>query len=614
MLGESGSGKTTLLNILSGMIPFDCGTVSVDGTENSTIVPVDSYASGYDYITQDAFFVDYLSVKENLKIISSDEKKIRELLVSFGLIDIIDNLPSSLSGGEKQRLALARTLLTSKSVIFLDEPTASLDKENKVKIFEILQEMSKTKLIICSSHDSEAKLYADEVICFEKPSYTEAYGEILDNKHPQYHKNKGGDITYYRLKDKKLYQYISKWFSSQKRGQKLDIVLFVFLTIAMCMCMLADTPTAKLYSNMEYVYKVNSLRVSTKNNSSNSYYISLEGNEGVNDVVLVYGGSIPRQSSIIEGEMSINHDLLLYAIPFEKDTFQLSDRLVAGTYFQNENDIILSYEMAEQVSGGDFNSIIGQTMEINPYAKGKTTVRIVGVFDKFNDFEAQYLKSCGIPYDAGDSYNPDNYRNLFFLNSLFMDDYLNDPNCSNGGQRIYQLYFDSFDNMLNYYEDFDESQGHIYMEPLSANVEDSFILLSVVLLPLAVLTMLLSILFYANLIGTELTYNNRFISVFHYAGYRIKDVVACFIKCCMLRVFVICSVAAMASAIITTIFNFINYKFIIIGFQVFTYNIWLIFAFVVIMCFSSIISIQLFMRRVKTRSWYENLVSTRDLL
>lgn len=172
LYGESGSGKTTLINILSGLIPFDGGRITVNDSDFNSIVNLHKAELDFDYITQDSFFADFLTVSENLCLISDDKDKIYEVLLQFVLSGTADQSPSTLSGGERQRLSIARACLSKKRILFLDEPTASLDEANKIAIFELLNELKKDTLIICSSHDSIAKNYSDEIITFQKCSET----------------------------------------------------------------------------------------------------------------------------------------------------------------------------------------------------------------------------------------------------------------------------------------------------------------------------------------------------------------------------------------------------------------------------------------------------------
>lgn len=168
LMGESGSGKTTLLNILSGLLSFEGGTIYYDGQNYIKQVSNEQLMYKIDYVTQDSFFVDFLCVMDNLRLVCADENRIIDVLRQFGLKNVSNKMPSVLSGGEKQRLAIVRSLLNSKKILLLDEPTASLDRENKFAVFDLLKKLKDKILIICTTHDKEAKPYADYVIEFPK--------------------------------------------------------------------------------------------------------------------------------------------------------------------------------------------------------------------------------------------------------------------------------------------------------------------------------------------------------------------------------------------------------------------------------------------------------------
>lgn len=168
LFGESGSGKTTFFNILAGLIEFDSGVIEINNQKYERIVNREKISKLYDYITQDVYSVDYLSIFENLYLITDDKKEIEKTSKELGIDPILEHMPHTLSGGERQRFALVRALIAKKRIIMLDEPTAALDEENKKTVFEYLKKIKDKVLIICSSHDEMAKEYADEVILFQK--------------------------------------------------------------------------------------------------------------------------------------------------------------------------------------------------------------------------------------------------------------------------------------------------------------------------------------------------------------------------------------------------------------------------------------------------------------
>ena len=648
LFGESGSGKTTLLNVLSGMIPYEGGTITVGDQTFEGRVDPNCFAGGIDYITQDPFFIDFLSVEENMKVSRDNDESIEEALTRFGLLGQLKLPTTVLSGGERERLALARSFLTEKKVLFLDEPTASLDEENKRSVFGLIKELSRTCLVICSSHDDVAKEYADIIIPFEKTlgngqgsgknssgrmsmlagRDTNAVGRKIGKagKKAKLSRKKPAPPTY-RLTNtrdaKTLPCFLKKWFSSNRRGKKNDLLLGIFLFLTMMLCLLADTPEAKMDSHIEYVYKINTIIVETTSDDA-EYFASLEGKYGITDVVLDYSGGVPTPMPGMQGgedgyqapiEINVDYELVLETISFDADSFRLSERIEVGTWFQEKNDIILSSEMANALAPRDWASLLGTTIPIKVYGKGTVDFRIVGVLGKMNDFERQYLSSANTAMSAGDSYNAANYRKLFYINSLFTDDYFYDENFYRGeGQRTYQLYFDSYKSLKKYEAIHDKAYGRLFVGKITNGIGDLFQMMFYILLPMAFLIMFLAVLFYGNLIGTELAYNSRFISAFNYAGYDIRDIVRCFTRLNTLRLFAICGISAGITIAVTAVVNLINSKVIFIGFQPFTYNPILIAVFVVVLCICAVVSVHIFLRRTKARSWYENIIASRDLL
>lgn len=605
LFGESGSGKTTFLNILSGFKEFDSGTVSIDDNVFSDVVNRELIREKFDYITQDAFFVDFLTVMDNLRIIKEDDTAIIKLLEKFGLEDKMNRYPTTLSGGERQRLAIVRALLGNKKILFMDEPTASLDRDNKIQIFELLATIKSKVLIICSSHDAKAKEYADEVVEFKKCR------EVLESEPKNTGKITRQSIrTGRRSKNNKVHKYINKWFKSQSRNRKSAVLFGVFLTIAMCICMLADTPKNKMDSNIEYVYKMNMCELVTYN-EEDGMYDKLCEIDNISEVILKYNGSVPspegnQDSVFLE---SPEYELVVDILPYSKETFKISDTIKYGTYFTDVNQVVISHEYAEEISPGNPQAAVGQTVSSVLYGLGETEFEIVGVFDEFNKFEDVYFNA------ATNSYS-------WFANSKLTEQFLDNPDfydVTNGKKvRRYNLYFKSYRDMKNFYEEnyekFEE-QGHwLNMTFYLAKEQDVFIMMFRTLLPLSVFVAFFTIIFYINIIKTEIAYNNKFFAVFDYAGYSLTKVRNSFIMlnlCHLLRTGVI---AAVITFIITFLINLINQKYVFVGFQIFTYNIGILAGFVIFMGFVSVISTNLLLRRLKITGWYENIISNRDLI
>lgn len=114
LFGPSGCGKTTLLNILYGLTEYENGGIELGNEKYINKIPTDVSESYMAYLTQENYFVDYLTVKDNIELCSDNEEKINKLLKKFKLEDKINLYPKNLSGGEKQRLSLLQALLKQK--------------------------------------------------------------------------------------------------------------------------------------------------------------------------------------------------------------------------------------------------------------------------------------------------------------------------------------------------------------------------------------------------------------------------------------------------------------------------------------------------------------------
>jgi len=170
LTGKSGSGKTTLLNCLGLIHPIDSGKIFVDNNdvtgwrESQRTLFWKDYAS---FIYQDYGIIDDETVSFNvsLKKFGNNQGQIKEVLEIVGLQGREKDKALVLSGGEKQRLGIARAILKNASVIFADEPTASLDNSNRQLVVSLLKDCAnRGAAIILATHDERLVAECDTVV------------------------------------------------------------------------------------------------------------------------------------------------------------------------------------------------------------------------------------------------------------------------------------------------------------------------------------------------------------------------------------------------------------------------------------------------------------------
>ncbi len=623
--GESGSGKTTFLNILSGLVPFDSGSIVFDNAEFSGTVDADYISEIAEYITQDSYFVPFLSVMDNMKLICRNDNIILEKLKQFGLEEKVSQKPNTLSGGEKQRLALARAMLRNRKILFLDEPTAALDDENKRAVFGLLRSLKEEILIICTSHDETAKLYADEVIAFSKDC-TQASVEKAAAGSGACRKENQNDAVIFKvsdkMKNKELNGFLIKWFKSDLRSKSGPFLFVFFIIAASLLLFIADFPENKLETAIEKMYKLNFMTVDTIGNF-NAEQLFGDG-KGISEILLEYDRSFPNGAVNIadgDGELpAVPYENSFKVLPFSEKSFKLADKVKYGTYFTSKYQVILSAEMAEALSPSAPEKLLGTHISKSVYSLGNTEFEIVGIFDYFNDFEKMYLSAMGISIATGADYNGENYKSLFFVNSELTRQFENDKSFYSGPdkQRCYILFFESYGDMREYYEEFtnNRTESGIFAsyDLLDGNLYSVFELMFAVMLPIAVFASLFACVFFVSLKKTEYLYNSSFIAVFEYSGYNKKTVIRRFISLNMAEVTLLCITGILIAAGIAAICNLLNERFAFAVFEIFSFNPLLITLFTVFQLFAALTAEAVLFKRVRVLSWYESLIRSRDLI
>lgn len=183
VVGPSGSGKTTLLNLIAGILLPDSGVVQVDGhilNKQDDKARRDFRIANIGFILQDFGLLDYLTVMDNIlhpfritgamKLTAQVREQAHQLASQMGIAGRLKQYPAQLSHGERQRVAICRSLLTTPKLILADEATGNLDPRNKVKILELLfscvDEYGATLLAV--THDRDLLPYFDRVVDFSQ--------------------------------------------------------------------------------------------------------------------------------------------------------------------------------------------------------------------------------------------------------------------------------------------------------------------------------------------------------------------------------------------------------------------------------------------------------------
>ena len=177
VMGPSGSGKTTLLNCISCYIPADRGTITLGGTELASL-DEDALAAVRNrqlgFVFQDFLLLDGLTVRENIllpaiiggSVTAQTEARADQLCEVFGITAIAGKYPAEISGGEKQRTAVARALINHPLLILADEPTGNLDSKSSravIRSFEQARELLNATIFMVT-HDSYAASFCDRVV------------------------------------------------------------------------------------------------------------------------------------------------------------------------------------------------------------------------------------------------------------------------------------------------------------------------------------------------------------------------------------------------------------------------------------------------------------------
>ncbi len=196
ILGPSGAGKTTLLNMLGGMDFITSGSLKIDNKElfNISEKNLTLYRrTDVGFVFQFYNLMPNLTALENIELaneLNPNSKNAKKCLEDVGLINKINNFPSALSGGEQQRVSIARAIAKNPKLLLCDEPTGALDINTGIQILKLLKDISKNenKTVIIVTHNTAIKEMADHVLYIKN-------GTIINEEYNKNPKNVE-DITW----------------------------------------------------------------------------------------------------------------------------------------------------------------------------------------------------------------------------------------------------------------------------------------------------------------------------------------------------------------------------------------------------------------------------------
>src|SRR5688572_17582254 len=144
VMGHNGAGKTTLLRVAVGLIPITTGKVLLDGEDVTKLAPNRRVKRGLGYVPQGQLCFPQMTTMENLQLVTTAKSEIDEVLDTFpALTDLLGRPAGLLSGGQRQQLAIARTLLTRPRLLILDEPTEGIQPNVVAEIEQVIVDLTK---------------------------------------------------------------------------------------------------------------------------------------------------------------------------------------------------------------------------------------------------------------------------------------------------------------------------------------------------------------------------------------------------------------------------------------------------------------------------------------
>ncbi len=384
--GESGSGKSTLLNVISGLDSYEEGELYIEGKETSHYLASDfeEYRKKYiGNIFQHFNLVGSYTVYQNvaliLRINGYKKKEIKEkvpaILKRVGMLRYAKTKVSKLSGGQKQRVSIARALAKETAIVVADEPTGNLDSESAEGIAQLLQEISKDKLVIVVTHNyDQFAPYATRKIKMHdgKVVEDEQMKPIKEEQAPELQVSAGSmsAASKLRLGLRNTFNIIPKFL--------LLLVVFLFVVVAVfseyTTLKNSDEEASKMGYN-DYFSNYSENRVLLKRNDGAPFteqdYQTLQAAGNV--------GSLVKEDILLDYMISMEDDQFYYDA-YPKNLNDFKAKLVAGRMPETNKEVILAGDQDDYYLQEDtLDQILNKTYKITLGQDTTVKVKIVGI-------------------------------------------------------------------------------------------------------------------------------------------------------------------------------------------------------------------------------------------
>ncbi len=406
ILGESGCGKSTLLNILGGLDSDYTGSIVIKGNfiRDFNEQDMDDYRKKrIGMVFQNYNLISHMTIKENIMLSmqmsdvnkETQIKRAEDLLTLVGLYEYRDKYPNQLSGGQNQRVSIARALANNPSIILADEPTGALDKESTLLVVDILKKIAMMgKLVIIVTHSEKVAKSCTRVIKMEEGviSSDEIISKPSKNKYEKYKEIKPKSIN-----KKSILKMAYKNLLSNKIRNIL-VSIGISIGIASLILILALSSGITTYVNQYFGRDESNeiLTLTTDTSISASNISSIKQIEGVDSVLSSY--RIPQLSYVITDDVNEEVHQINYTYSIETKN---TPTVAYGRYpsSNSTNEIIIDLDTAMTISnnGESVVECINKTIDMT-YRGNTNTMTIVGIFDDLDDsISNAYISEKSLP-------------------------------------------------------------------------------------------------------------------------------------------------------------------------------------------------------------------------